>query len=91
MDRVAPWNEVAAVMEPYCPKATSAGGRPPVELEGMLPIHCLQLWFCVSDPAVEEALHGSLAMRFGGLAKNGIAVLVTAAPADVVLVRYTML
>ena len=29
----------------------------------MLRIHCLQLWFSLSDPAVEEALYDSLAMR----------------------------
>ncbi|MCL4703290.1 MAG: IS5 family transposase [Burkholderiaceae bacterium] len=63
MDRVVPWKELAAVIEPYYPKATSAGGRPPVGLERMLRIHCLQLWFDLSDPAVEEALYDSLAMR----------------------------
>ena len=45
------------------PKATSAGGRPPVGLERMLRMHCLQLWFDLSDPAVEEALYDSRAMR----------------------------
>ena len=63
MDRVVPWKELAAVIEPHYPKATSAGGRPPVGLERMLRIHCLQLWFDLSDPAVEEALYDSLAMR----------------------------
>src|SRR4029078_162098 len=29
----------------------------------MLRLHCLQLWFNLSDPAVEEALYDSLAMR----------------------------
>lgn len=63
MDRVVPWKELALVIEPYYPKATSAGDRPPVGLERMLRIHCLQLWFDLSDPAVEEALYDSLAMR----------------------------
>lgn len=63
MNRVVPWKELAAVIEPYYPKATSAGGRPPVGLERMLRIHCLQLWFNLSDPAVEEALYDSRAMR----------------------------
>lgn len=68
MDRVVPWKELAAVIDPYYPKATSAGGRPPVGLERMLRIHCLQLWFDLSDPAVEEALYDSLAMRsFAGI------------------------
>ena len=63
MDQVVPWKALCAVIEPYYPKATSAGGRPPVGLERMLRIHCLQLWFDLSDPAVEEALYDSLAMR----------------------------
>ena len=63
MDQVVPWAELAAVIEPYYPKATRAGGRPPVGLERMLRIHYLQLWFNLSDPAVEEALYDSLAMR----------------------------
>ena len=29
----------------------------------MLRIYCLQQWFNLSDPAVEEALYDSLAMR----------------------------
>ncbi len=63
MDQVVPWKALCAVIEPYYPKATSAGGRPPVGLERMLRIHCLQLWFDLSDPAVEETLYDSLAMR----------------------------
>jgi transposase, IS5 family len=63
MNAVVPWKELAAVVEPFYPKTSSAGGRPPVGLERMLRIHCLQLWFNLSDPAVEEALYDSLAMR----------------------------
>lgn len=63
MNIVVPWTQLAAVIEPYYPKSTSAGGRPPVGLERMLRIHCLQLWFDLSDPAVEEALYDSVAMR----------------------------
>jgi IS5 family transposase len=63
MDAVVPWADLVAVVEPHYPKATSAGGRPPVVLERMLRIHCLQLWFDLSDPAVEEALYDSRAMR----------------------------
>jgi transposase, IS5 family len=63
MQSVVPWKELCAVVEPYYPKTTRAGGRPPVGLERMLRIHCLQLWFDLSDPAVEEALYDSLAMR----------------------------
>ena len=63
MNTVVPWADLVALIEPYYPKASSAGGRPPVGLERMLGIHCLQLWFNLSDPAVEEALYDSRAMR----------------------------
>ena len=63
MNRVVPWAELVAVIEPYYPKVTSVGGRPPVGLERMLRMHCLQLWFDLSDPAVEEALYESSSMR----------------------------
>ena len=63
MQTVVPWKELCAVIEPYYPQATSAGGRPAAGLERMLRIHCLQLWFNLSDPAVEEALYDSRAMR----------------------------
>jgi transposase, IS5 family len=63
MNTVVPWAELVAVIEPHYPKVTSVGGRPAVGLERMLRIHCLQLWFNLSDPAVEEALYDSRAMR----------------------------
>lgn len=68
MDRIVPWSELAAAIEPVYPKASAAGGRPPVPLERMLRIYFLQLWFNLSDPAVEEALYDSEAMRrFAGV------------------------
>ena len=63
MQTVVPWTDLCALVEPYYPKVSNAGGRPPVGLERMLRIHCLQLWFDLSDPAVEEALYDSQAMR----------------------------
>jgi IS5 family transposase len=68
MDRVVPWRELVAVVEPHYPKVSPEGGRPPVRLERMLRIYFLQLWFNLSDPAVEEALYDSVAMReFAGI------------------------
>jgi IS5 family transposase len=61
MDRVVPWRELCALIEPFYPKA--GNGRPPIGLERMLRIYFLQQWFNLSDPAVEEALYDSLAMR----------------------------
>ena len=62
MNRVVPWEELVAVIEPVYPKADGPG-RPPVGIERMLRLHCLQQWFNLSDPAVEEALYDSRAMR----------------------------
>jgi hypothetical protein len=49
------------LIEPVYPKP--GNGRPPVGVERMLRIYFLQQWFNLSDPAVEEALYDSLAMR----------------------------
>ena len=55
-------------MQTAYPKVSEKGGRPPIPLERMLRIYFLQLWFNLSDPAVEEALYDSLAMRaFAGI------------------------
>jgi transposase, IS5 family len=61
MTRVVPWRELCALIEPVYPKP--GNGRPPIGLERMLRIYFLQQWFNLSDPAVEEALYDSLAMR----------------------------
>jgi IS5 family transposase len=66
MDRVVPWGELCALIEPVYPKA--GNGRRPIPLERLLRVHCLQHWFDLSDPAVEEALYDSAAMRaFAGI------------------------
>ena len=62
MDQVIPWQGLREVIEPFYPKPQGAGRRP-VGLERMLRIHFLQHWFNLSDPAVEEALYDSRAMR----------------------------
>jgi IS5 family transposase len=61
MERVVPWRELCALIAPVYPKPGK--GRPPVGVERMLRIYFLQQWFNLSDPAVEEALYDSLAMR----------------------------
>lgn len=61
MELVVPWRELCAEIEPFYPKAGS--GRPPVGLERMLRMYFLQQWFNLADPAVEEALYDSNAMR----------------------------
>jgi IS5 family transposase len=61
MDLVVPWAELVALIAPHYPRP--GGGRRPIDLERMLRIYFLQQWFNLSDPAVEEALYDSLAMR----------------------------
>ena len=68
MDQVVPWTRLCALIEPHYPKASPAGGRPPLPLERMLRIYCLQQWYNLSDPGVEEALYDSITMRqFAGV------------------------
>lgn len=61
MERIVPWQELCALIEPFYPKP--GNGRPPIGLERMLRLHFLQHWFDLSDPAAEEALYDSLSMR----------------------------
>lgn len=61
MNQVVPWGELCALVEPHYPKP--GNGRRPKELEQMLRIYFVQQWFNLSDPAVEEALYDSLALR----------------------------
>src|SRR5215469_4230707 len=66
MEQVVPWRELSAMVEPHYPKP--GNGRRPVGVERMLRVYFLQLWFNLSDPAVEEALYDSVAMRsFAGI------------------------
>jgi IS5 family transposase len=58
MERIVPWKELYALIEPFYPKAGK--GRPPVGLERMLRIHFLQSWFNLSDPG---ALYDMESMR----------------------------
>ena len=68
MDRVIPWPELTAAVQRAYPQVSESGGRPPIPLERMLRIYFLQLWFNLSDPAVEEALYDSVSMRsFAGI------------------------
>lgn len=62
MDQIIPWKELCQVIEPWYP-APKGPGRRPVGIERMLRIHFLQHWFGLSDPAAEEALYDSRAMR----------------------------
>lgn len=63
MSAIVPWKELESVVEPVYPKGSELGGRPPIALQKILRMYFLQLWFNLSDPAVEEALYDSASMR----------------------------
>ena len=61
MDEIIPWEEWVGVIKPYYPKGKR--GRPPMGIEKMLRMYLLQIWFNLSDPATEDAIYDSYAMR----------------------------
>ena len=61
MERVVPWRELEALVEPHYAKA--GRGRQPVGLAITLRVYFVQQWFNLSDPGVEEALYESPALR----------------------------
>jgi IS5 family transposase len=66
MDRVIPWSDLVAEIEPFMPEGKR--GRPPFPVESLLRIHFIQQWFTLSDPSMEEALHDMPLFRdFAGL------------------------
>ena len=69
MNRVVPWAELVALIQPHVPvKIEVLGGRPPYPIETMLRIHCLQLWSNLGDLAMEEELRERALYRaFAGL------------------------
>jgi len=61
MDALVPWSALCEEIAPYYPKG--GHGRPPVGLERMLRMYCLQHWFNLADQACEEALYDSPSLR----------------------------
>src|SRR6186713_165974 len=82
MEAVVPWPRLVARLAPLYPKGER--GRPPVALERMLRIHFLQQWYALADPAMEEALYDSQAMR--GFA--GIDLAVDAVPDETTILNF---
>ena len=70
MDALMPWARLEARIRPVYP--TGERGRPPYPLALLLRIHCVQLFYNLSDPAMEDALYDSVAVqRFVGLTARG--------------------
>lgn len=66
MDKLIPWKQLEKKVARYYPKGQN--GRPPYPLPAMLRVHCMQLFYNLSDPAMEDALYEIESMRhFAGL------------------------
>ena len=70
MDGLIPWEELEERIRPFYPKA--GRGRRPYELSVMLRIHCVQLFYNLSDPGMEDMLYEVESVRrFVGLRLPG--------------------
>ena len=66
IDGLVPWDELEGCIERHYPKA--GRGRRPYPLAVMLRIHCVQLCYNLSDPAMEDLLYEAESVRrFCGL------------------------
>lgn len=62
METIIPWKALCEAIEPFYPNPQGAGRRP-IGIERMSRIYFSQHWFNLSDPAADEALYDSRAMR----------------------------
>ena len=70
MDGLIPWSRLEARIEPFYPKAGL--GRRPYPLGAMLRVHCVQLFYNLSDPGMEDLLYEAESVRrFAGLRLTG--------------------
>jgi transposase, IS5 family len=66
IETLIPWAKLEQKLVKNYPRG--ANGRPPYPLSTMLRVHCLQLFYNLSDPAMEDALYEIDSMRrFAGL------------------------
>ena len=70
MDGLIPWQSLENRIRPFYPKA--GRGRHPYPLPAMLRVHCVQLFYNLSDPGMEDLLYESDPVRrFVGLKLSG--------------------
>ncbi len=70
MDGLIPWERLEARIEPFYPKV--GRGRRPYPLAAMLRVHCVQVFYNLSDPAMEDLLYEVESVRrFVGLRLSG--------------------
>ena len=66
MEELIPWKRLENKIRKYYPQAGSS--KRPYELPTMLRVHCMQLVYNLSDPAMEDVLYDIESMRrFTGL------------------------
>ena len=82
MDEIIPWDEWVGVIRPCYPEGKR--GRPPMGIEKMLRMYLLQIWFNLSDPATEDAIYDSYAMR----KFTGIDFMTEAVPDETTLCKF---
>ena len=61
MEEMIPWEECVRMIEPYY--SSGKRGRPPREIEQMLRMLLLQVWFNLSDEGIEDEIYDSYAMK----------------------------
>ena len=70
MDGLIPWQLLEDRLRPFYPKA--GRGRHPYPLSVMLRVHCVQIFYNLSDPGMEDLLYESAPVRrFAGLKLSG--------------------
>ena len=61
MNEIMPWEEIVEMIKPYYYK--NKRGRKSCGIETMFRMYLLQIWYNLSDEAVEDAINDSYAMR----------------------------
>jgi IS5 family transposase len=62
MERIIPWDEILALISPFY-YGNSNRGRKRIPLDKILRMYLIQNWFSLSDPATEQEIYDSYAMR----------------------------
>jgi len=64
MEQIMPWSEIYDIILPYYDTgANKHGGRKKIPLETMTRMYLVSNWFTLSDPATEDEIYDSYAMR----------------------------
>jgi len=61
MDAIIPWAHWTDIIRPFYPEGKR--GRPPKEIECMLRMYLMQVWFSLSDEGIEDAIYDSYSMK----------------------------